>query len=595
MCGIFGARWSWLARVHADPAAAAAQALRVLAWRGRDGGGTLRAGDFVLGATRLAISDRRSRQPLALRGGRFCGVLNGAITDARALWAELRPAMLRRRTLPNDAWLPLLLCARGDAERLSALHGHHALAVVDAANDTLWLARDRAGEKPLFVVRDGERVVAFASTLPALRVLGVPAQVPPVERARCFRFGTVPQVQSAPGSLGVDDAQTGVLAATAAGSHRLSATRRSPLQFAAALGAAVRRSADTEVALGLSLSGGRDSSCLAAELTTVRPGVGAYQFAAVGSDGGERAVAAAVAAHCGLAWRPVEGGPELLDALPALTRCHGLPLGDPSVLAVYAVARAAAADGVRVLLSGEGADELLFGYARHRALWWLPPCRLPVPELAGWSTSRWARTLRALAARDPYAALLAVTPPRFAAEVLTFAAGSATLPSATAIDEPRPWTAAARLQRARAVDGAFYLRRDLLPKLDVATMAAGVEGRCPFLDPDVVAAAAALPLGVAFGKAPLRAHYAPRLPAAVFAQQKRGFALPLDRWFRGPLPWLDLLRDRRTLERDHLRAGGVAAALDRHRRGTADLGHGLYLLVAFELWLRTAEEDEACA
>ena len=71
--------------------------------------------------------------------------------------------------------------------------------------------------------------------------------------------------------------------------------------------------------------------------------------------------------------------------------------------------------------------------------------------------------------------------------------------------------------------------------------------------------------------------------------KKRGFALPLDRWFRGALPWLDLLRDQRTRQRAHLQANGIDRALDVHRSGAANLGHALYLLVAFELYLRTQE------
>jgi asparagine synthase (glutamine-hydrolysing) len=273
-------------------------------------------------------------------------------------------------------------------------------------------------------------------------------------------------------------------------------------------------------------------------------------------------------------------------ALEGLTAAWGLPLGDPSVLAVHALARRAAGDGIRVLLSGEGADELLLGYARHRAARWLP-CARPVRRLlprGGWSMARGRRLLRAAAARDPYAALLGVTPPSFRRAVLARELQDAALPE---VREREP------LARARAVDLAFYLRWDLLPKLDVATMAAGLEGRCPFLDPAVVAAAQAMRPRQVLGKAPLRRAFARHLPAAAQRLPKTGFALPLDRWFRGDLPWLDLLRERRTRERPHVRGPGLGAAIDRHRRGAADLGHALYLVVAFELWLR-AQEASAC-
>jgi asparagine synthase (glutamine-hydrolysing) len=120
-------------------------------------------------------------------------------------------------------------------------------------------------------------------------------------------------------------------------------------------------------------------------------------------------------------------------------------------------------------------------------------------------------------------------------------------------------------------------------------MAAGIEGRCPFLDPAVRAAADQLPPERLLGKQPLRRWLAGRVPVAVLRAKKRGFALPLDRWFRGALPWLDLLRDQRTRQRAHLQVNGIDRALDVHRSGAANLGHALYLLVAFELYLRTQE------
>jgi asparagine synthase (glutamine-hydrolysing) len=597
VCGIFGARRSWLAATVGDADAAAAAALASLRWRGPDGAGIVHCGDFVLGCARLAITERRSRQPLVRRGGRFSAVLNGAITDARARWRQRSDRYERRPALPNDAWLPLLACEHG-GRGLEALQGHHALAVVDRERDELWLARDAAGEKPLFVALSDGVPVAFASTVAALQALGVRIAWPAAWAQRFFAFG----FGGAPIGAGVtiEAGLSGVHRASgAAGKLQRAAEPRlpAPVPLEAAVRAAVARCIDVaqDQPVALSLSGGLDSSCLAAELAAAGRTVGAYQFRADGDPGSERELAALVAAHCGLSLRAVDAGPEVLDALPRLTAVHGLPLGDPSVLAVHALARAAAADGVRVLLSGEGADEALLGYDRHRALVRLPRRRLRLPLLPRWSMRRPARLLRALAATDPYAELLAVTPPAFRAEVLRLeGALEIGLEPEAAPGVDGADAATARLRRAAGVDAAHYLRWDLLPKLDVATMAAGVEGRCPYLDASVRAAAAALPPRQVLGKAPLRAAYRARLPAAVLSQQKRGFALPLDRWFRAEVPWLDLLRDARTQEREHLRADGLARAIDRHRAGRADLGHALYLVVAFELWLRSQEAPAPC-
>ncbi len=589
MCGIFGVRWSWLARQSGDPDTRLSRALDALRWRGRDGAQILRIGDFALGCARLAITDARSHQPVALRGGRFAGALNGAVTNARALWAEARPGAARR-SLPNDAWLPSLLVSQRGTAALDALSGHHALVVADAARDAWCAARDAFGEKPMFVLRERGEPVAVASTIPALRALGAPFTLPEQAAQRFFRYGATGVVQHEEGALRVDDEARGFGLATPAD------PRVPSMPFAAALQRAVARCADCEPELGMFLSGGIDSSCIAAELRAQGRSVRAYQFAAHAEPADERKVAQAVANRCGHELVRVDAGPGALDALEALTAMWGLPLGDPSLLAAHAVARAAAADGVRVLLSGEGADELLFGYARHRAIARMPSFRLPMPRGDAWSMRRFGRTLRALASRHPYETLLEVTPPAFREDVLGAAAvDDERIAASLAVGglPARAASASSRLRHAAEVDRDFYLRSDLLPKLDVATMAAQVEGRCPFLDPEVFAAAGALSPRERFGKQPLRKAYAHALPGEVFAQRKRGFSLPLDRWFRGELPMLDLLRDARTRQRPHLRASGLDRAIDVHRSGKADLGHALYLVAAFETWLRT--EDARCA
>jgi asparagine synthase (glutamine-hydrolysing) len=343
------------------------------------------------------------------------------------------------------------------------------------------------------------------------------------------------------------------------------------------------------VPVALALSGGIDSACIAVELRAEGPAVPGYQARAVGEDGGERARARAVAAQLGLELREVDVDATALRALPALTAAHGLPLGDPSVLAVHALAQRAAADGVRVLLSGEGADELLLGYPRHRLAARLPRHGLGGLPAPGLRTSRLARAWRALASPDPYDALLEVAPPGFRRRALTLPDAELCGPLRAA----RPQLAAcSTLALARHADRVAYLREDLLPKLDVATMAAGVEGRCPFLDPEVLGCREAVTedLRALLGKRPLRARYAAALPPGHFDQHKRGFAVPLDRWWREDEFLPDLLLERRSLERPHLRPGGVRWLLDRHRAGRARLGHALYLLVAHELHLRSLED-----
>ena len=586
MCGIFGVRRSWLARQTGDAKASLSLALDALRWRGRDEARIVLHGDFAIGCARLAISDRRSSQPVSRRDGRWVAALNGAVTNARALWADALPVALSRRALPNDAWLPLVLVqARGPAA-LADLRGHHVCVVADAARDEWHVSRDPFGEKPLFVLRERGEPVAFASTMPALRALGAPFTLSSEATQRFFRDGALGALLHRSADIEVADEQRGF------GIPVVADTRPSaqPMPFAAALQSAVARCADVDAELGMFLSGGIDSSCLAAELGAQQRRVRAYQFLAKGEPSDERELAAHVAARFGHELVCVDAGTETLDALPMLTSQWGLPLGDPSVLAAYAVARAAAADGIRVMLSGEGSDELMFGYARHRALLRMPNVRMRLPFVSSWSMGTTSRALRAIAAEDPYAALLEVTPPAFWSDALSIDGGAQdALVSGVGARGARD----ERLRHAASVDRDFYLRSDLLPKLDVATMAAQVEGRCPFLDGDVAHALDAMSPMQRLGKAPLRSVYATKLPHAVFAQRKRGFALPLDRWFRGELTMLDLLRDQRTRQRAHLRATGLDRAIDLHRSRRADLGRALYLVAAFEIWLRT--EDARCA
>lgn len=603
MCGIVGARGDWLRSRGLEPAAAIRAAVASMRWRGADGDGSVPAGGWWLGCARLAISGEHGAQPVVRRGGRFAGVLNGAVTNARHLWRRLAPGVERRRQLPNDAWLPLLAAERGDVRSLADLAGHHAYAVVDAQTDALQLGQDRYGEKPLYCVTtqhgDRKRLVAFASTLGALRHLGVEVPLHIVDAASWFRYGWAPD---GPGWI-TDAVRVGSLPERGrpwtfgperevcwqgldsdAAPRREAVARPEEGGLRHHLHKAVEGCLDTPSRVGLSLSGGIDSSCLAVLLGELQPGASAFHFRAAGEPGDERRAAREVSARAGLVLHEVEAGPEVLDTLDELTRCAGAPLGDPSVLAAHAVASAAARDGVRVLLSGEGADELLLGYRRYRALAWLRRLRWLARlrrRASPWSMTTRARYLRSAAASNPVRALLAVTPPAFGEVVLCAELGEAPCWSDRDALPETPDLALA----SRADDLSHYLPRDLLPKIDVAYLAAGVEGRCPFLAEEIASHGRGLE---ALGKRPLRRAFAHLLPRAVRRLPKRGFSLPLDRWFRGELRALDVLAEPTSRSRPHLRDGGLARAVDVHRRGDADLGHGLYLLYAFEVYLRSA-------
>lgn len=576
MCGIVGVRDATLARLHGD----FARALRVLEWRGPDGAATAATGGWQLGVTRLVVTDPASAQPITCpRSGRVI-VFNGAVTSAAEEWARYG----QDRTTRNDAELPLLRLAAAGTGHLAPACGHHAFAVVEPSGRA-WLGHDRFGEKPLYVVREGERTVAFASAVPALRALGFQVELGAPQLSAFFARGWHDGPELRDVGFALDDRRSGIWSADdgQAVPQVQQAWPARPLR--ARLQAAVERCAHAEVKVGLALSGGVDSACIAACLARAdRRDVLAFQFRAAGADRAERDLAESVAQRCGTTLVAVDAGPELFAHLPRLTAARGLPVGDPSTLAAHEVARAAARAGVRVLLSGEGGDEMFFGYRRYRAIGRLGWARW-LPRPSDLDQRAWARLARA-ARGGGYPALLAVAPPGVARRALV---GELWPAPSTAAGGEDPLAHAVQSDR----DG--YLRDDLLPKLDLATMAAAVEARAPFLDPEVAAAAEA-DLAEArrgLGKRALRAAFAGELPGAVLHQGKTGFGLPLDRWLREDAYLPDLLRDRKTLERPHVVGRGLTELLDAHRARRVSIGHALWLFAAYEVYLRAREED-AC-
>lgn len=598
MCGIVGARNDWLMTLGLDPQTAMSKATAELAWRGADGQATEHAGDWWLGCARLAISGPKSRQPVVRRGGRFIGVMNGAITNARPLWRTFLPRAETLDAPPNDAWLPLLAVADRQMETLRSLRGHHAFAVVDAETGQLTFGQDRYGEKPLHCliarVEDRWQLVAFASTPAALQQLGMPNVDSQRRLAEWFRYGWSTdrphrfsarlQVTSVPrrGEPFVAEANASEWCRPASSGNHTPKADRSGLRER--LINSVRRCTDSPAPSGLFLSGGIDSSCIALALGAIGDAVPAYQFRAVGTASAERESAEAVALAARLPLRGIDGGAEVLEALPRLTRLAGQPLGDPSILAVHAVAQAAARDGVRVMLGGEGADELLLGYRRYRALAHMPRLHALRRFRANWSMHKVARYWRAATAANPIRALLAVTPPSFANEILT---PELARRRCWHDAEAMPDAANGLAMAARDDDVSNYLLRDLLPKVDIALMAAGIEGRCPYLEAGLESYGKG---NNRIGKQALVEAFGSELPTSVRQLPKIGFSLPLDAWFRSDTALLDVLADPRSRSRKHLRPNGLATAVDRHRQGKTNLGHALYLLLAYELYLRSTEE-----
>jgi asparagine synthase (glutamine-hydrolysing) len=510
MCGLAGA----MTRDGTTPAAAMLdRLLAAMAHRGPDGQGRLVRGDTALLHTRLAIVDLQTGdQPLF--GGREPGtgtalVCNGEIYNNPSLRAAMGNTPFRTR---SDCE-PALWRYVSDGERFAdALRGMYAIAIHDPARQRLVLARDPFGIKQLYYIVNDQGFF-FASEPQALLAAGLaPAAIDPRARAELLQLKfTTGAATIFPGIHRLLPGETlvverGVITAR----HHRAALPEGPPHAPAgdALAALDRVLLDSvtahlqsDVPYGLFLSSGIDSAAVLAlmhratgqrihALTCGWDGVGVDETAEA------MRLAAAQGADC---QRIAMGEADFWALAPQIAASIDDPTADAAVLPTWMLGRAARQAGLKVTLCGEGADELFGGYTRYRkqrAPWrWLarPPRSRPVlgelATLAGW--------------RDGIAAL-------------------------------EHSTGRSPVQAAQAADIAEWLPNDLLVKLDRCLMAHGVEGRTPFLDPEVAAFAFALPDGekvdLRFGKKLLRSWLARTFPAAGAFVRKKGFKPPVGAW-----------------------------------------------------------------
>lgn len=569
MCGIAGG-WS----ERPDPERLA-RALDAMVHRGPDSEGSFVGSRGFLGARRLAILDpERGAQPVFNEDRSVAAVLNGEIYNFEALRRELRGHALS--TGCDTEILPHLWEEHGPG-MLSRLRGMFALAILDTRRGELVLARDRLGKKPLYYRRDGPSL-RFASELRGLRPLL--EEAPAVSTAAVLdylSFGFVP------GAIweGVDVLPPASWLRFDGASLKIERYwtpppfegETSPEDARRAISEAVAIRLRSDVPLGLFLSGGIDSTILAAELAKAAPGTPAFTLSfPEGVD--ETPTAARTAAAFGLK-HVVVPGPGAREGLEEVVRAFDQPFADPSAGPTLALAREARRH-VKVALTGDGGDELFAGYRRHVA------ARL-LDASPGWLSG----------------ALKSVTPRARGRTPLGFASRFA-----EGVGVPFPtryarWTSGLRdpertpaelegvdgrseLERFLNADLTFFLPGDLLVKMDRATMWHGLEARSPFLDVDVLAAARRVPpakLLTRFRtKAWLRRLYADVLPAEVRRGSKKGFEPPLEAWMAGPL---------RPLADDVLGSPGSKVWTYVDRSLAAGASPKLrYTLLALELWLR---------
>jgi asparagine synthase (glutamine-hydrolysing) len=615
MCGICGIV---SANGPADPDRLARMSAK-LVHRGPDSDGAFVDGPVALAARRLAIIDLETGdQPIANEDGTVHVVQNGELYNYRELRAELERAGHRFRTHGDTEVLVHLYEQDGPAFA-RRLRGMFAVALWDAPRRRLVLARDRYGIKPLYY-RPGETGLEFASELRSL-----PRGEIDLDALEAFlAFNSIPapltifrEVRKLPpGHVLVWE--DGVLrleryarpAPAAADDLREGDEAELIEELRARLRDSVRAHLVSDVPVGVLLSGGIDSSALAALAAeeTAEP-VRTFSIGFEERSFDELSDARLVADRYGTRHRELVLRPDAALLLPALADAFDEPFADSSALPTYLVSQLAAED-VKVALSGEGGDELFGGYYTYVAdllalrVGGLARVTAPLVERLPSSSARASFDYKAK--RFVRGAHLPPLERHHAWKEIFSADARAELTGRRHAFDPvdlyrerfAETEGAEPLARLQDVDLGLYLVDDLLVKTDRASMAHSLEARVPFLDPAVTNLALALPARHRVRglrkKVLLRKAVAPLVPDEIVKGKKRGFSIPAAAWLRGELePFARETLSADTLQRQgFFRPEAVMQLIDRHVAGDEDLSRQLWGLLAFTLWHERHVERE---
>lgn len=638
MCGIVGV-WGELP----DRRAVIERGCAAIFHRGPDSRGYWedREAGLGLGHVRLAIQDLSDagHQPMVSTSGRFVLVLNGEIYNHLDLRDRLRAEGSAPAWHGHSDTETLLACfaAWGMAATLERAVGMFALGLWDRHDRTLSLARDRMGEKPLYLGYAGSRLV-FASELKALAdVPGFDSTLDPsalslllrhnyipapwcvykaLRKLRPGTFMTITETQLRQRGL-PDPIQYWSAQAVAhdAVEHRLAfgSDDQAVDALEHVLSESVRGQMLSDVPLGAFLSGGIDSSVIVALMQA--QGGNAVRSFSIGFDDpayDEAGHAREVARHLGTRHTELYvSARDALDVVPRLANLYDEPFADSSQIPTVLVTRMAR-EHVAVALSGDGGDELFGGYSRYfRAQrWWQRRSALPglvrrPAGVLGHTASamlpggrvreRVERLSNALSARhaghfyqsfvsywkDPAQALVAAGRPD------------------TLFDQPSPDSF---FDHMTLLDTVTYLPGDILVKVDRAAMAVGLETRVPMIDHRVFEFARRLPYEYkvrdGHGKDLLRKLLCRHVPEAMVNRPKKGFSVPLAQWLRGPLKdWGAALLDPVRLRDDGVfQARPVLRKWQEHQSGARDWSTHLWSVLMMQAWLdesRRAARGEA--
>jgi asparagine synthase (glutamine-hydrolysing) len=595
---------------------------------------------------RLAIIDLSplGSQPMRSHSGRFTITFNGEVYNYRELRAELSASGFSFRSESDTEVLLAAVERWGVHEALRRCRAMLAFALWDEAEQVLWLARDRFGEKPLYYGELGAgaaRKLIFGSELKALRQHSawnadidrnalalylqrdyVPAPHSIFHGIRKLRPGCTLRVTAERGSLRVVEEEYWRPSSVALDRPGSVPNESDALQQVdAALQDAVRLQMVADVPVGAFLSGGIDSSLVVSYMQ--RAASRAVRTFSIGFEEesfNEAPFARRVAEHLGTRHTEliVTSG-DALQVIPRLARIYDEPFADSSQIPTYLVAQLARRD-VTVALSGDAGDELFGGYSRYLEVRnrWRRMQRMPaglrsltartLESLPGWAlgaatapyrvvahlqgrhqvAERVQERARAFGARslpELYDAMTSFWQP--CTGVVLGGAGEHAGRASQGCGDP----AADPIAHMMYADTRGYLPDDILVKVDRAAMAVSLETRVPLLDPGVAAAAWSIPTALHLrdgkGKWILRTLLERHVPRALFDRPKSGFAIPLDRWLRSELKeWAAaLLAPAKLRQQGYLAADVIQRRWEQHQSGQMSWSFHLWGVLMFQSWL----------
>jgi asparagine synthase (glutamine-hydrolysing) len=610
---------------------------RALAHRGPDDEGFYLSGPVGLAHRRLSIVDLKDgHQPISNEDGSLWLVFNGEIYNHRALraWLKGRGHCYRTR---SDTETILHLYEEYGPRAVEELWGMFAFAIWDERKRELFMARDRLGVKPLYYVHAENGSFYFASEIKALLAAGA---VKPE-----LNHEALPDYLANRATSGEETLFRGVRRLLPGHTLRLrdgeierqrywdvphpDASAERPRSAAAAIEQwqdlfqnSVRLRLMADVPLGLFLSGGIDSSAIGAVMSRmVDAPVKSFSVGFAEREGNELAYARLIARtfrmeHHEILLRPEE----FFEALPRLVWHEDEPLAGAASVPLYFVSRLAA-ESVKVVLTGEGSDEVLAGYGRY---WKTIANRALADRYHAWAPDRLRGAVRrSVESLPPGSTLrhklqrtfLCLDPDIESLYFENFAVFPSALQHALLARETKerigrlcPYAEVRRYFDAAEVgtllDRLLYADvktslHELLMKQDQMSMAASIESRVPFLDHRLVEFSAGLPESMKLRrgttKVILRQGMSGTLPRPILKRRKMGFPVPLARWFRGPFRWVvdEYILSERASGRGLFDKTVLQKLAGEHLAGLCDHSDRLWTLANFEIWQRVFLDGEA--